>query len=118
MLILGENNKNGQSVLEYAVIIAVIVLALGVMQAYVRRGLQGKFKVVADDLGQQYNPQNTTSELNLILEGDIQTETFTSIKNETDTFGNTTWRQYEETVTNTTFRNDTQIRRGSETVGL
>lgn len=54
-------NKKAQSTLEYAVIIAVVVAALIAMQAYMKRGLQGKFKQASDDIGEQYSPGRTTS---------------------------------------------------------
>jgi len=54
-------NKKAQSTLEYAVIIAVVVAALIAMQAYVKRGLQGKIRSASDDIGEQYSPSRTTS---------------------------------------------------------
>lgn len=54
-------NKRAQSTLEYAVIIAVVVAALIAMQAYVKRGLQGKYRQASDDIGEQYSPGRTTS---------------------------------------------------------
>lgn len=106
------NKREGQSVLEYAIVIGAVVIALLVMQAYVRRSLQGKFKVIADDLGQQYNPYNTTSDMNITFESDTQTQTWTNVT--TDDAG----KEKRETITNTTIYNDTQTRQGSETVGL
>jgi len=108
-----ETKRKGQSVLEYAVIIGTIVLALLVMQGYLKRSLQGKLKVIADDLGQQYNPQNTTSSINITFESDTTTETFTSAKTDQDT-----GEEYEEVITNTTINSETQTRQGTETVGL
>ncbi|MCX5714625.1 MAG: hypothetical protein NT033_07465 [Candidatus Omnitrophica bacterium] len=49
-------NKRGQSTLEYAVVIAVIVGALLATQVYFKRGIQGKFKQSADDIGAQFSP--------------------------------------------------------------
>ncbi|HNX80704.1 MAG TPA: hypothetical protein PKL77_00965 [Candidatus Omnitrophota bacterium] len=60
---------SGQSTLEYAVVIAVIVGALLATQVYVKRGLQGRFKQSADDIGEQFSPgagyYNTTVESNV-----------------------------------------------------
>lgn len=108
-----ETKEKGQSVLEYAVIIGTIVLALMVMQGYFKRSLQGKFKTIADDLGQQYNPQNTTSSMNVTFESDTTTETFTRTNTDSET-----GEEYDEVITNTTINNETQTRQGSETVGL
>lgn len=50
-----------QSILEYAVIIAVVVAALLAMQIYVKRSFQGRFRQAADSIGEQYAPKNTDS---------------------------------------------------------
>lgn len=52
--------KKGQSTLEYAVIIAVVVAALVAMQTYVKRGLQGRLRQASDDIGEQFSPGYTT----------------------------------------------------------
>jgi cytoskeletal protein RodZ len=48
--------KRGQSTLEYAVVIAVIVGALLATQVYIKRGIQGRFKQSSDDIGEQFSP--------------------------------------------------------------
>jgi hypothetical protein len=53
--------NTGQSTLEYAVIIAVIVGALLAMQIYLQRGVQGKLRESADSIGQQYSAGNVTA---------------------------------------------------------
>ena len=45
--------NRGQAVFEYAVILGIVVLALSLMQTYVRRGIQAGIKVAADELGTQ-----------------------------------------------------------------
>ena len=55
-------NKKAQSTLEYAILIAVIIGALIGMQTYVKRGLQGRLKTAADDLGTQFEPGTTNIE--------------------------------------------------------
>ncbi len=52
--------KKAQSTLEYALIISVVVGALLAMQVYVKRGLQGRLRSAADELGEQYSPGYTT----------------------------------------------------------
>ena len=52
--------RGAQSTLEYALVIAVVVGALVAMQVYVKRGVQGRLKSAADDIGEQYSPGNTT----------------------------------------------------------
>lgn len=45
--------NKGQSIMEYAIIIGIVVIALSAMQVYVRRGIQATIKVAADQLGPQ-----------------------------------------------------------------
>jgi len=52
--------RRAQSTLEYALIVAVVVGGLIAMQVYIKRGLQGKLKESADQLGEQYSPGYTT----------------------------------------------------------
>jgi hypothetical protein len=51
-------NRKGQSTVEYALIIAVVVAGLLLMQHYVKRGYSGRLKTAADDMGEQYDPVN------------------------------------------------------------
>ena len=48
----------GQSTLEYAVLIIIIIGALLSIQVYIKRGLQGRLKSSADDIGDQYSEGN------------------------------------------------------------
>lgn len=50
-------NKRGQSTLEYAVLIAIVVAGLITIQSYVKRGLQGKMRSASDDIGEQFSPE-------------------------------------------------------------
>ena len=54
-------NRKAQSTLEYAIIIAVVVGALVAMQVYIKRGLQGRLKQAADDMGEQFTAQYSTA---------------------------------------------------------
>ncbi len=49
-----RRNK-GQSLLEYSLILAAIVIAIVFMQTYVRRGVQGRLKSSADQIGEQFS---------------------------------------------------------------
>ena len=49
----------GQSTLEYAVLIIIIIGALLAIQVYVKRGVQGRLRSAADDIGDQFSPGNT-----------------------------------------------------------
>ena len=47
---------SGQSTLEYAVLIAVVVGALIAMQIYLKQRVQGKLRSSADELGEPFSP--------------------------------------------------------------
>jgi cytoskeletal protein RodZ len=49
----------GQSTLEYAVLIIIVIGALLSIQVYIKRGVQGRLKSATDDIGDQYSPGNT-----------------------------------------------------------
>jgi hypothetical protein len=53
------NKRKGQSTLEYAVLIVIIIAALLAMNQYIKRGLQGRLKSSTDDIGDQFSPGNT-----------------------------------------------------------
>jgi cytoskeletal protein RodZ len=56
---LNKRRKKGQSTLEYAILIIIIVGALLSIQVYIKRGVQGRLKSAADDIGDQFSPGNT-----------------------------------------------------------
>jgi hypothetical protein len=60
-MLIHINQKRGQSTLEYAVLIIVIIAALISIQAYIKRGVQGRLKSASDDIGDQFSPGNTNS---------------------------------------------------------
>ncbi len=49
----------GQSTMEYAVLIIIIIGALVSVQVYIKRGIEGRLKSVTDDIGEQFSPGNT-----------------------------------------------------------
>ncbi|MDO8675287.1 MAG: hypothetical protein Q7K71_04120 [Candidatus Omnitrophota bacterium] len=53
------SQKRGQSTLEYAVLTVIIIGALLSIQFYIKRGVQGRLKSAADDIGDQYSVGNT-----------------------------------------------------------
>ncbi len=53
--------NKGQSTLEYAVLIIIIVAALLSIQMYIKRGVQGRLKTSTDDIGDQFSPDNTNA---------------------------------------------------------
>ena len=58
-------NRKGQSTLEYAIIVSVVIGGLLVMQHYIKRGYQGKLKSASDDMGEQFDPDAYTGNFNI-----------------------------------------------------
>lgn len=54
-----QRREKGQSTLEYAILIIIVLAALLSIQVYIKRGIQGRFKSAADDIGEQFSPGNT-----------------------------------------------------------
>jgi len=48
----------GQSTLEYAVLIIIVIGALLSIQVYIKRGVQGRLRSATDDIGDQYSSGN------------------------------------------------------------
>ncbi len=89
--------KRGQSTLEYAILIVVVIMALIGIQAYLKRGISGRMRDSADQIGDQFNPGYTTY--------NYSTSTYAKV-NET----------VEDGATTTTYQNQWSERWGSETV--
>lgn len=100
-----KSKKIGQSVLEYSLVIFCIMAALLAMKTYVTRGVQGRLRGAVDNLGEQYAPLQTTSDISVIIDTDIDTVTNTIEEN---------GEKYTETKT--TYNHDTQIYTGIETM--
>lgn len=98
-------NKKGQSTLEYAIIIMVVVGALLATQVYIKRGVQGRFKQASDDIGDQFSPQASTYDY---------TTTSTSRSGEHTTPGTQDESVRTKTITDA---KQTQTRTGTEYVG-
>lgn len=54
-------HKKGQSMLEYAILLAIIIAAVLVMQTYVKRGFQGGLKDSADKIGDQFSLSDSSA---------------------------------------------------------
>ncbi len=87
-----NRRKKGQSTLEYAILIVIIIAALLSIQVYIKRGVQGRFKSAADDIGDQFSPGNTVETVTTTLNSGSR-ETFGSGVSRTDL-------DYEDTVLN------------------
>ena len=52
--------KKGQSTLEYALMVGVVVAALIYMQTYMKRAVQGRLKSSSDEIGEQFSANEST----------------------------------------------------------
>ncbi len=75
---LYRRHKRGQSVMETGILIIVIVSALIAMQVYLKRGIQGRMRSGVDSIGEQYDPQATTSDFTINHVSSVTTMTNTS----------------------------------------
>jgi len=96
--------SKGQSTLEYALIVAVVVGALVAMNVYMKRGLQGRLRESADQIGEQFDANNTTIN---------RTTTRTGTTVQTVNAGTTTTHQGDGSGGTT----ETRTESGSDTVG-
>lgn len=65
-------NRKGQSTLEYALIIAVVVGGLLLMQHYVKRGYAGRLKSASDEMGEQFDPNAYTANFTINQSSNVQ----------------------------------------------
>lgn len=54
--------RQGQTTLEYAILVVIVIGALLTIQNYLKRGIQGRAKSSTDDMGSQYDPGNMNLE--------------------------------------------------------
>jgi hypothetical protein len=97
--------RRGQSILEFSLVICALVAAFIGMQIYMKRGMQGRLRSLADEMGQQYDPGSAQSNI-------VTTQTGTA----TTTSTTTTVGSGSETTTETT-SDMTETRVGAEKVG-
>jgi Flp pilus assembly pilin Flp len=73
--------NNGQSIIEYAIVLGVVAVVLASMSLYFRRGIQSVVKAAADEAGNQEDAE------------DINPVTGTSVFSEVRRQSETTYRQ-------------------------
>ena len=69
-----KRSKKGQSVIEYTVLMTVIIAALMTMGSYMKRGFQGRWKDVVDDMGDQYDPRATNTDIQHYIDSTVVTQ--------------------------------------------
>ena len=62
--------KNGQTFQEYVILLALVVTAFIAMQTYMKRGVQGRLRDLANQISpKQYEPTDTTSQTDIARTG-------------------------------------------------
>ena len=95
------NKMKGQSTLEYAVLIIIIIGALLSIQVYIKRGVQGRLKSATDDIGDQFSVGNTNVVLHSSVQGVTLEQFGSGIGGTTQGISKSTIQGQEKSVTNT-----------------
>ncbi len=66
--------KKGQSTIELAILILIVVVALLSMQVYMKRGVQGRYREISNDIGDQYDPKHTDGQMTMTHTSTVVTE--------------------------------------------
>lgn len=69
-MLIKLNKRRGQTTLEYAILIVIVIAALFTIQVYIKRGIQGRMKSATDDIGDQFSPGITTQTIKTSSESD------------------------------------------------
>ena len=115
--VFGISSKwsNGQGMIEFTTLIAVIVAALIAMQIYMKRGVQGRLRSAVDSISEPYDPKNTNSDTTLMTNSQSKSET-TLDRDRLIPVGNANVKA-DVLVSKTTIEQEKTERSGSETVG-
>ena len=65
---MAMSNRAAQSTVEYAILAAVVVAALLVVQIYMKRGFSGKLKESTDRVGEQFTPATATHDIREVFD--------------------------------------------------
>ncbi len=65
--------KKGQTTIEYAVLLIIIMGALLASGNYIKRGFQGRWRAAVDEVGDQYDPRYANASIKHILESNSVT---------------------------------------------
>lgn len=93
------NNKNGQTILEYSVLLGIVVVVMITMSPLVKRAIQSMVKLTADQIGNQVNSEQITDEETGFLEFSSAKVESVSNRQINEVFGDITYNFQEETKT-------------------
>jgi len=66
--------RNGQTAIEYSLLIIVVLGALLAASFYLKRGIQGRWKEAVDDVGDQYDPSVASGTITHSIDSVVTTE--------------------------------------------
>ncbi len=69
-----KHKKRGQTTLEYAILLIIIIGVFVGMQNYFKRALQGRWKGHIDELGDQYDPRVADTNVIYTMSSVVNTE--------------------------------------------
>ena len=69
-----RKGKKGQTALEYAMLLVILIGAFLGIQNYMKRGLQGRWKASVDELGEQYDPRTADTRIRETVDSNTNTE--------------------------------------------
>lgn len=108
--------RGGQTILETAILLVAIVLAFMTMQAYLRRGLQGRLRQDISSVGEQYDPHATVSDITINHISNMSSTTKTSDEEVVNPYSGEIENRLMTTVFSQTHY-DNSSRSGTESIG-
>ena len=77
MLKIFRRKNKGQSAIEYAALLIIVIGSFIAAENYIKRGLQGRWKATVDDLGDQYDPRTAATAIRHTIVSNVQTQIVT-----------------------------------------
>ena len=94
--------RRGQATLEYVYLLGILIVVLITMGVYMKRGFQGKYRELGEQVGSQYSPDATAS-----------SSTNQFISDSTSTTTSTVTRVYSDSGVTTSAENQKNVTTGS-----
>ncbi len=99
---LNKRRKKGQSAVEYAILIIIVIGALLSIQVYIKRGIQGRMKQATDDIGDQFSPGNTNVLRKVKTNSFVEQKNFAGEQSTVDLVNSTTTETLNSKILNVT----------------
>lgn len=103
---ISKRPLRAQTTLECVAVVVCVVAALLAMQIYFKRSVQGRLKDNADNIGKQYDPASSASNISYVQDSDSTSSTQMYIEDEK-----------VKTVTTVTINSSSTNQSGTESVG-